>query len=211
MKKIFNHVIKVLIATDVTLMSGLGFITPIFAIFISDRIAGGNLAMVGYAAAVYWITKSIVVIPFGAFLDRNHGEKDDLLFILIGSLLASIAVFGYIFASLAWHVYALQVVYAIGMGMNIPGYTAIFTRHIDKGREALDWSVRSSLVGFATGIAGALGGIAAQQWGFNTLFVLVGTIVFISSLLPVLCLKHISPKNVKTAKVPQIKDVHPHK
>lgn len=205
----FNRVIKVLIATDVTLMTGLGFITPIFAIFVADRIVGGNLEVVGYAAAVYWITKSIVIIPFGSYLDRNHGEKDDLFFILIGSLLAAVSVFGYIFATLAWHVYALQALYAVGMGMNIPGYTAIFTRHIDKGKEAFDWSVRSALIGFATGIAGALGGVIAQTWGFNTLFVLVGAIVFVSALLPILCLKQISPKNIKSNKVPPTKDIQP--
>ncbi|MFC1700795.1 MFS transporter [Patescibacteria group bacterium] len=209
MKKTFNHVIKVLIATDVVLMSGLGFVVPVFAVFITDRIAGGNLEVIGYSAAIYWIVKSLVVIPFGLFLDRNHGEKDDLLFILIGSLLASIAIFSYIFASLPWHIYLLQGIYAIGMGMNIPGYTAIFTRHIDKGREAFDWSTRSSFVGFSTGIAGALGGIVADKWGFNALFIIVGIIIFISALLPLFCLGEISSKDKKMPKVPQIKDIQP--
>jgi len=53
--------------------------------------------------------------------------------------------------------------------MNVPGYSAIFTRHIDKGREALGWSVRTALVGMGAGAAGALGGIIAARLGFTFL------------------------------------------
>jgi len=210
MKIIFNRVIKILIMTDFILVSGLGFVMPIFAIFIMDRIVGGNLEVIGYAAAIYWIVESLVITPFGACLDRNYGEKDDLWFISIGSLLASFAVFGYIFAFLPWHIYALQAIYAVGMGMNIPGYTAIFTRHIDKGREAFDWSVRSSLVGFGTGMAGAFGGIISYKFGFNILFSGVGVIVLISALLPMIFLrKHLSSQNMKMPNVPLVKDIQP--
>lgn len=198
--------IKVLIAADVALMSGLGLMAPVFAIFVADRIVGGSLEVVGYAAAVYWITKSIVIIPFGVYLDRNHGEKDDLLFVLIGSLLSAVAIFCYIYATSPLHVYFLEALYAIGMGMNIPGYTAIFTRHIDEGREAFDWSVRTALIGLATGGAGALGGVIAQKYGFNTLFVIVSAIVFVSALLPLFCWRQISSVNIKTIKVPPVKE-----
>ena len=132
-----NKVIKILILTDVTLLTGFGFVLPIFAIFITEHIQGGDVRVAGFAASIYWITLSLVLISFGRYLDRNHGEKDDLYFVIIGTLLGAVAVFGYIFASLPWHIYLLKGIYAIGMGMNIPGYTAIFTRHIDKGKEAL--------------------------------------------------------------------------
>ena len=64
------------------------------------------------------------------------------------------------------------------MGMNIPGFTAIFTRHIDKGKEAFDWSVRAALIGMGSGIAGALGGIIAHKFGFNVLFTGIGVLIF---------------------------------
>ena len=78
------------------------------------------------------------------------------------------------FSSLPWHIYFLQAIYALGMGMNIPGYTAIFTRHVDKGKEALSWSTRAAFVGAGSGMAGALGGIVAHRFGFDTLFIGVG-------------------------------------
>jgi len=198
--KSINKIIKILILSDVTLVTGLGFVAPIFAIFLTSQIQGGNVKVAGYAAAVYWIVMSLVVIPFGRYLDKNHGEKDDIWFISIGSVLAALAVFGYIFSYFPWHIYCLQALYAIGMGMNIPGYTAIFTRHIDKGREAFDWSIRAALIGIGTGIAGALGGIIASRFGFNILFIGIGIFILLSAFLPFVIMKNIFISNKKTVR-----------
>jgi MFS family permease len=202
----FNKVIKILIFSDLALLTGLGFVSPIFAIFLTDNIKGGTVEVVGFAAAIYWITECIVTIPFGRFLDKNSSERIDLIFVIIGNLLSALAVFGYMFASLPWHIYVLEAMYAVGMGMNIPGYTAIFTRHIDKGREAFSWSVRSASVAAGSGIAGALGGIIVSNFGFNVLF--SGVIVFtvFSSFLPFLIFKNMKLKNGAVAEgVPEIK------
>ena len=201
MKQI-NKIIKILIFSDIALVGGIGFMAPVFAIFLTERIQGGNVMVVGYAAAIYWIVQSLVVIPFGRYLDRNHGEKDDVWFISIGSALGALAICGYIFSYLSWHIYFCQVIYAVGMGMNIPGYTAIFTRHIDKGREAFDWSVRSALIGFGSGIAGALGGIIANRFGFNVLFAGVIIFLLISALLPLLIRKELFLKDGEIIRTP---------
>ena len=206
--KSINKVIKILIASDVALMSGLGLVAPIFAIFLTEKIHGGNIEVVGYAMAIYWITRSLIVIPFGRYLDKNHGEKDDVLFIVVGNILVALVFFGYIFSSLPWHIYLCQIIYGIGIAMNIPGYTAIFTRHIDKGMEAFDWSVRSSFIGIGSGITSALGGIIAYRFGFLTLFVAIGIFLFISSFLPLLIMKEISSKNKKAIRTPMIKNAY---
>ena len=200
--KSINKIIKVLIFSDVALVGGIGFMAPVFAIFLTEKIQGGNVTVVGYAAAIYCIVQSLVVIPFGRYLDKNHGEKDDVWFISIGCVLAALAVFGYVFSYYPWHIYLCQVIYAIGMGMNIPGYTAIFTRHIDKGREAFDWSVRSALIGFGSGIAGALGGIIANRFGFNALFAGVIGFLLISALLPLLIRKELFLKDGEIIRTP---------
>jgi len=209
MLKSINKVIKVLTLSDVVLLTGLGFIAPIFAIFITDRIEGGNVQVAGFAAAVYWVVKSILQIPLGNYLDRVKGEKDDLWFVVIGNILAAAAVFGYIFSSFPWHIYLCQGIYSLGMAMNIPGWCAIFTRHIDKGKEAFEWSTRSTFIGIGAGASGALGGIIASTFGFNILFIWVGIFVLASALLPFLIYKDIFPKDKVFPKIPETKEVLP--
>ena len=209
MFKFISKVIKILILSDVVLLTGLGFVSPIFAIFITDNIQGGDVRTAGFAAAAYWIILSIVLIPFGKYLDKKQGEKDDLWFIVIGNTLAAFAVFGYIFSYLPWHIYLLQAVYGIGMGMNIPGYTAIFTRHINKGKEAFSWSTRAAFVGIGTGIAGSLGGITAYRFGFDALFVGIGIFLLLSASLPLLIQKELIPGGKRISPAPEIKIIEP--
>ena len=204
-----NKVIRILILSDFYLIVGDGLVAPIFAIFLTDQIQGGDIKVAGYAAAIYWIVKSLLVIPCGRYLDKNHGEKDDLWFIVIGNLLAALAVFGYIFSRLPWHIYSLQAIYAVGMAMNVPAYTAIFTRHIDKGREAFDWSVRSALMGLGAGVAGAIGAVVASRFGFTALFVGTGLFILASAFLPFLMFKEIAPKTKKPAKIVVAKSIQP--
>jgi len=204
-----NKVIKVLILSDLALLTGLGFVAPIFAIFLTENIQGGNIEVVGFSAAIYWIVHALVMIPFGKYLDKNHGEKDDLWFIIIGNFLAALAVFGFIFSRLPWHIYVLQGIYGLGMGMNMPGYTALFTRHIDKGKEAYDWSVRGTLIGVGTGVAGALGGVIVQSYGFLALFEGVIIFIILSAFLPILISKQMRTKDGKAIFGPEIKIVEP--
>ena len=77
MKFKINRVIKYLILSDLAFWSGWGLFNPVFAIFIIEKIQGGNAFVVGAAVAVYWITKSLLRIPIGIFLDSLTGEKDD--------------------------------------------------------------------------------------------------------------------------------------
>jgi len=197
-----NKVIKFLIFSDVALTSGFGFVNPIFAIFLTEKIRGGNIEVAGYAAAIYWIVISLTVIIFGKYLDKNHGEKDDFWFIVIGNILAALAVLGYIFSYLPWHIYLLQITFSLGMSMNISAYAAVFTRHIDKGRESFDWSARAASIGIGTGIAGALGGIIANRFGFDILFIGIIFFVLASAFIPFFIYKKICPKDEKTLRIP---------
>lgn len=209
MLKSINKVIKVLIVSDVALLTGFGFITPIFAIFITERITVGDLAeatrVAGFAMAIYWGVKSLLEIPLARYLDKTKGERDDLWFVVIGNILAAVAIIGYIFSSLPWHVYVLKGIYALGMAMNIPGWTAIFTRHIDKGKEAFEWATRSTAVGIGAGIAGALGGMIASTFGFDALFVGIAVFAIVSALLPFLIYKDLSSGRHVSSRVPKDK------
>lgn len=164
MFKDISKVIKVLVFSDLILLFGWGLITPILAIFIVENIKGGNTQVAGIAVGIYWVLKSLLQIPVGRYLDKNHGEKDDYYFLIGGILLASFVPLGFIFATLPWHMYLLQVIQAVGMAVAIPAWCGIFTRHIDKGKEAQSWALDSSALGIGAGAAGIIGGVVAKTF-----------------------------------------------
>ncbi len=178
-----NKVIRVLIGSDFLLQSGWGLIGPIFAIFLTRQIKGGSLEMVGFIAATYWVTKSLIQPFIAKYLDRNHGEKDDFTFLVIGMYITNLIPLGYIFSSQPWHIFSLEFIRGMAMACVVPTWAAIFTRHIDAGREAFSWSIESTGVGFAAAFAGALGGVLAGILGFKFVFVLVSFFGLLSTSL----------------------------
>lgn len=176
-----NKIIKVLMLSDFIIISGFGFIAPIFALFITDKIHGGTIETVGFASAVYWIAAAVIRLPIARYVDRTKTEKDDFYFMIFGSVLISVTPFLYIVSSEIWHIYLIQILYGIGYSLRLPGWYGMFTRHIDKGSEGYEWSFDSLISGLGSGITAALGGILAVKLGFNALFVLIGILSVIGT------------------------------
>jgi hypothetical protein len=178
-----NKVIKFLILSDLAFWTGWGLITPVFAIFVLERIEGGSPFVAGLAAGLFWIFRSFFRVPISIFLDTCPGERDDYLFLITGLFLAALIPFGFIFATIPLHVYLLQAVHGVAMAMSLSGWSAIFTRHIDKGREATNWGIDATLIGFGVGISGMIGGWAVTRFNFESVFFAVGIMGLIGAFL----------------------------
>jgi len=207
MSKPINKVIRVLISSDIVISAGWGFLGPVFAIFIVQNIVVGSIAhaaeVAGFASLTYWVLKSFLQIPIGKYLDKNHGEQDDFWFMFTGTFLSAFVPLIYMIASKPLHIYAAQCVQAVAMAMVIPSWSAIFTRHIDRGAEAYEWGLRSTGMGFGSGIAGAAGGIMVALFGFKIVFVLVSMFTIISAVLLLLIRKDIAPHDKVLPRVPR--------
>jgi len=193
-----NKIIKAYIYWDLVINSAWGLLGPVFAIFLLERIAVGDVAqgakVAGFATLSYWFTKSIMQIPIGKYLDKNHGERDDYWFYIVGVLITGLVPFGFLFSYLPWHIYILQILHGAGMSMIIPSSYAIFIRHTDKGREAYESSLDSTLLGVGAGITGAIGGIVAGYFGFYLIFILTGILTLVSVFIILPLRKDMLPK-----------------
>lgn len=211
MPALFNKIIKILIASDFFLNLGWGLLSPIFAIFILESVTFGDSAkaveVAGFSALVYWITKSIFEIPIGWYLDKKYGEKDDLWFMVIGTFITAVVPIGYLFSSAPWHIYFFQIIHAAGMAMALPSWLAIFTRHIDKGKEAFEWSIEATSIGAGAGIAGGIGGLMAASFGFKTVFIFVSLLNIISAILLIFIKNSVYPKSKEGSIMPASKHI----
>ena len=152
---------------------------PIFAVFITESIAGATLKTVGFAIAFYGLAKSVLQIPLARYLDKHKGEKDDFHALMVGAGVAAIYPFCLMFISQQWHLYALEVLIGLGDASLMAAYYSLFARHIDRGSEGFEWSLFS--VGGLTvssSIGVAVGGILADMFGFRFLFGLSAVVNF---------------------------------
>jgi len=212
MFKQVNKVIKAYIYWDLFINSAWGLIGPVFSIFILQNIAAGNLVegtkIAGFAMFYYWIIKSILQIPIGNYLDKNHGEIDDFWFFVVGTIITGLVPFGFLLAHSPWHIYALEALHALGMSMVIPSSYAIFIRHTDKGKEAFESGLDSTMLGLGAGITGAIGGVVVGSWGFSLIFVLTGLFTLLSAVFIFFVRADMQPKVPRGIhKFPLSKDV----
>lgn len=167
-----NRVIRALIISDFFLFFGLGLLAPIFAVFILENIEN-RLEVVGIAAAVYWITRVLLVVPLSRFMDKREGYNDEYLFMILGTFVISLVPLLYAFSSEAWHIYVLQAVYGFGSSMAVPAWRILFTSHIDKAIVGFEWSLEDVGIGVATAASAVIGALIADIWGFRALFLIV--------------------------------------
>jgi len=180
-----NKIIRVLVLGDIMFFSAYGLIGPIFAVFVTNQIAGATIATAGFAATINLLVGALLQMPIARYIDRHKGEKDDFKFMVAGSTLISIVPFAYLFVTTPLHLYLAQVVLGIGGALANPGWYAIFTRHIDKGKEGTEWTLENVGVGLAAAGTAAIGGILAQYFGFNNLFLIVGIVSLLGLVIQI--------------------------
>lgn len=171
-----------LILADFVIWSSGQLFAPIFAIFIEDNLADNAIQIAGTSVAIYFIVRSIFEIPVGIFVDRTNSEKDDLVTAVIGTIVIAAVYFFYTMISQVWHLYLLQVGLGIGAAVAFPGWYSIFTRHIDKTKEAFEWSLYDVTVGVGMAAAAAVGSIIANQFGFEILFYIASVMTLLGAI-----------------------------
>jgi len=192
-----NKIIRALVLSDFIITSAFGFVAPIFALFITDKIQGGTIEAVGFAAAFYWLAAALTRLPIARHIERTKSEKDDFRFMIFGSILICAIPFLYLLSTKIWHIYLAETLYGIGYSLRLPGWYGMFTRHIDKGHEGYEWSFNSLISGAGSAITAALGGLIAAKLGFNVLFILVGAISILGSVTVAFLYYIVEPNHYK--------------
>jgi len=190
-----NQVILIIIIAEFILTTAWGFLAPLTAVFITQQIIGGTVAVVGFAITIYWVVKSVLQLFVARHIDKNHGEIDDFYFFLAGGFLNAVFVSLYYFATHVWHIYAIHTLIAVADSMLVPPFYAIFTRHVDKGQEGFEWSLYSSFsLGIGTAIGSAVGGLLATMVGFRIVFVLTGFLTVVFTIILLFLRPYIKPR-----------------
>lgn len=166
-----NRTIKLLMLSDVFVLTGFGLIQPILAIFINEGVAGGTILTAGVASTLFLVTKSLVQLPFSRYIDES---KNKTRWLILGTaLIASVPVM-YIFIDNIYQVYLAETLYGIGSGLAYPTWVGLWSLNLKPGRESFEWSVYSTSTGLGTAATAVVGAAIASLAGFTVTFILTG-------------------------------------
>ncbi len=194
-----NRTIQLLLLFLFLFNVAAAFYMPLLAVFVTRTILGATLATVGVALAIYATIKALTQLPLAKWLDKQRGEKSDFIVLLIGSSLATLYAFGYLFIQTIPQLFLLQIMAGVADACILAAYYAIFSHHIDKDSQGFEWSL-FSVVGLtlSTALGGVIGGFVAERFGFHIVFLSVGFInagatlllIFLYPLLKILRAQH---------------------
>lgn len=176
-----NRTMKLLLLSDIFVLTGFGLIQPILAIYINDGgVTGGTMLTAGMASALFMLTKSLVQLPFGHYVDSHAGKER---WLILGTLLMASVPIIYLSANSIYHIYLAELIYGLGSGLAYPTWLGLWSVNLDQGRESFQWSIYHTSTGMGTAATGAAGAAVASQVGFSTTFMLAGLLCIVGCLV----------------------------
>jgi MFS family permease len=192
-----NKTMRLLMLSDIFVLTGFGLIQPILAIFINGDVDGGTVLTAGLASTIFLVTKSLVQLPFGRYID-SHTRKTRWL--MIGTMLMASVPILYLSADSIHRIYLAEAIYGLGSGLAYPTWLGLWSTNMDKGRESFQWSVYSTSTGLGTAATGTLGAAIASVLGFNATFIFAGLMCLLGCFT-LFILEKMSAKEIDDQKV----------
>jgi len=178
-----SAVVKFLILSDIVFVSARGLITPIFAIFATETISLATAETIGLSTTIYLIAKSLFQVPASSIMDKIKGERDDFKILFFSSLISAFIPLLYLVMKTPLELYVIQFLLGVSYAFIFPSYMAIFTRHIDHGKEGMEWAIYFTLIDIGAALAAAIGGVLAVTVGFDWLIICMVLAGVIGSIL----------------------------
>ena len=192
-----THRAKLLAATDLILVSAFGMLLPILPIFLIERIAGATLLTIALTYSLFFLSKALFSWIFDLFL--MHGDyitriKSGLFF---GSLLIALIPVIYLSATNITHIFIAQIILGLGFALLKTSWMHLTHQTIEKFFHETLLYAHGFILTFCLGIAAALGGFLAYNYGYDTL---LQTILGFSLAATLLSLLFIFTKEKKIRK-----------
>ncbi len=163
-----DPIVKAYIISECFLWSSWNFITPIFAIFAIENIKGGTIEIAAASYSFYLISRVIAELISGRFF-ANQSDKRKILTTILGISLMSLSYIGFSTSKTILQLFAFYSLAGIGLGLASPAKNALFSIHLDKNREASEWSIADATSFISMALATTLGGFIAGAYGFKLL------------------------------------------
>lgn len=175
-----NRTIKLLIISDIFVLTGFGLVDPILSIFIKDSLIGGSLVAAGMASTLFFVVKSILQVPLARYADKHEQRH---FFLILGTVLLAVIPFIYAFSTHIYQVYLAQIIHGIGSSFAYPTWMGLFSSNLDKRRESSEWALYETCVGIGTALAAYFGAKLASLIGFKNLFFIVGFFLILGMII----------------------------
>lgn len=157
-----------------------GLIGPLFAVFAAK--IGGDILDISWAWAVYLIVSGLAIIVVGKISDKVSKE----VMMILGYALNAFLTFAYIFVSTPHQLFALQAAFGISVALATPTWDALYDKYSGRGnRDGFIWGIAEGTPNIVLGLAAIVGGFIVANYSFNVLFIVMGLVQVLATLVQI--------------------------
>jgi hypothetical protein len=157
---------------------GEGLFGPLFAIF-SEKV-GGDLLDITWAWSLYLVVTGVFYVVIGKLFNRSIWKPK---LIVIGYGLNTVFTFCYLFVSNTTGLLLVQAGLGLAEAISTPAWDATFSSELEDTNDTFVWGIANGQSFFVSGIAIAIGGLIANYISFEALFILMGSIQLIATII----------------------------
>lgn len=176
-----NPVVKAFIISEAFLWSAYNFIIPIFAVFVTTNIRGGNVQIAASAYSFFLIARVIFELITCKYFGKSN-EFHKFIATIAGILFISLGYLGFAFSHTVVSLFMFFGIAGMGLGIASPVKNSLFSTHLDKNKETTEWGIYDAVTFIGMASTAALGGFIASAYGFNFLFILAAAVNFLGIL-----------------------------
>ena len=157
---------------------GEGMLGPLYAVF-SEKV-GGDVLDITWAWATYLIITGIFYIIVGRLI---NGKSYKAKVMVAGYALNALFTFGYLFVSNPLQLFFVQAGLGLAEAIGTPAWDALYAKNVHADHDTYAWGLSSGQSQIVTGISILCGGLIVNYISFNALFITMGTIQVIATLI----------------------------
>lgn len=155
---------------------GAGMLGPLYAVFAQD--IGGDILDISWVYALYLVVMGVGMVVMGKVGDRFGYERLSIA----GYALYTVATFSYLLVHSIPALLAVQVLIGLGTAVSQPPWFALYDRYSGEGSDGYVWGLSTGLWYVCQGVAMVLGGFIVSRYSFDMLFMVMGTVLLVSTL-----------------------------
>lgn len=164
---------------------GVGILGPLYAVFATE--VGGDILELTWTYSLYLVCMGVGIIFVGKLTEKYGNE----ILLVVGYALSAIAAFGYLLVHSMQSLFFVQILMGIANAFLIPTWYALFDKFSGDGsHDGFVWGLSSGLYFVFQGVAVIIGGYIVSRYSFNVLFIVMGMVLTVSTLVQAKILRY---------------------
>ncbi len=165
-----NTELKILNSASAFSVFAAGLFAPFYAVFVKE--IGGGAFIAGSSYSIYAVVAGLLIL---ASSKLENKAVDTQKLVVVGYLLSTIGFFGYLFVENPLQMFAVQGIVGLATAVRSPAFDEVYSQNLDEGKYAYEWGVWESMYWIVSGISAIIAGYIIQNFGFETLFLIMGS------------------------------------